>query len=163
MNFLSSFFIITNLLLIVLWISNLIGFINNEISRINLYFFTYTLILIPIWLLIWFELAKNQNEKTEISLNNYKQQELNSEDGKACQWLLKNISKLNWSICKYGNFSGISEKYKVVTNHMSFSINNIKYNYIGSISESYILNLIELQIEKQNNKIKQKQKLENIK
>ena len=45
---------------------------------------------------------------------------------------------------------------------MSFSINEIKYEYIGSISESKILCLIEKQLDNQNNLIKRTQKLENL-
>lgn len=162
MNYLSFPFIITNLFLIVGWIANLIGAINNEFKETNKYFFVYMFLLIPIWLFIWFQLVKKQNKETEESLENYRQQELQTENGKACQWLLNNINKINWSFGNFGMYFGNSKKYKVIIDHMCFSINGIKYQYIGSISESKILNLIELEIDYQKNKIKRNQKLEDL-
>lgn len=162
MNFLSMPFILGILLSISTWIGNIIGILNEGISKDSLIFRMSVLFGVPILLFIWFKLAQKQNQETERSLENYRQEELQTEDGKACQWLLNNISKLNWSTGNFGIFVGSSKKYKVIMDHMCFSINGIKYQYIGSISESKILNLIELEIDYQKNKIKRNQKLEDL-
>lgn len=162
MNYLSFPFIITNLFLIIGWIANFIGILNEGVSKDSLIFRMLVLFGVPILLFIWFKLVQKQNQETERSLENYRQEELQTEDGKACQWLLNNISKLNWSTGNFGIFVGSSKKYKVIMDHMCFSINGIKYQYIGSISESKILNLIELEIDYQKNKNKRNQKLEDL-
>lgn len=110
------------------------------------------------------QVIKREKKEVEESLENYKRQDLSSEDGRACQWLKNNISKINWTEMKYGNFISRSRdlKYKIETHHRSFSINNIQYNYIDVISENYILNLIEIEIRNKQNQIKRNQKLENL-
>ena len=162
MNYLSFPFILGILLSISTWIGNIIGILNEGISKDSLIFRMSVLFGVPILLFIWFKLAQKQNQETERSLENYRQEELQTEDGKACQWLLNNISKLNWSTGNFGIFVGSSKKYKVIMDHKCFSINGIKYQYIGSISESKILNLIELEIDYQKNKNKRNQKLEDL-
>ena len=162
MNYLSFPFILGILLSISTWIGNIIGILNEGISKDSLIFRMSVLFGVPILLFIWFKLAQKQNQETERSLENYRQEELQTEDGKACQWLSKNISKINWSFGNFGMYFGNSKKYKIIIDHKCFSINGIKYEYIGSISESKILNLIELEINYQKNEIKRNQKLENI-
>ena len=126
MNYLSFPFIITNLFLIIGWIANFIGILNEGVSKDSLIFRMLVLFGVPILLFIWFKLVQKQNQETERSLENYRQEELQTEDGKACQWLLNNISKLNWSTGNFGIFVGSSKKYKVIMDHMCFSINGIK-------------------------------------
>jgi hypothetical protein len=162
MNYLSFPFILGILFSISAWIGNIIGILNEGISKDSLMFRILVFFGAPILLFIWFKLVQKQNQETEKSLENYRQEELQTEDGKACQWLLNNISKINWSFGNFGMYFGVSKKYKVIIDHMCFSINGIKYQYIGSISESKILNLIELEIDYQKNKIKRNQKLEDI-
>lgn len=162
MNYLSFHFILGILLSIGAWIGNIVGILNEGISKDSLIFRMLVLFGVPILLFIWFKLVQKQNQETQKSLENYIQEELQTEDGKACQWLLNNISKINWSFGYLEIFVGSSKKYKVIIDHMCFSINGIKYQYISSISESKILNLIELEIDYQKNKIKRNQKLEDI-
>lgn len=162
MNFLSMPFILSIIFGFVIWITTNIKVATNGLSSENLKFDLFIMFGFPVYFYIWYLFVKNQNKKTEDSLENYRQQELQTENGKACQWLLNNINKINWSFGNFGMYFGNSKKYKVIIDHMCFSINGIKYQYIGSISESKILNLIELEIDYQKNKIKRNQKLEDI-
>ena len=162
MNYLSMPFILSIVFGFVIWITTNIKVATNGLSSENLKFDLFIMFGFPVYFYIWYLFVKNQNQETERSLENYRQEELQTEDGKACQWLLNNISKLNWSTGNFGIFVGSSKKYKVIMDHKCFSINGIKYQYIGSISESKILNLIELEIDYQKNKNKRNQKLEDL-